>query len=235
MQATFLLKPIKAGGYGLGLLQLAEGMDHLLKDMIISFLYGPNKSTIVSTSGWIGTLVAFAYTQLVSDHLPLWICRRHGGIWKNEYRLQCMWLPGLIALPIGLAIFGVAVKYHWHPATLALSYFLTIMGANASTAIISNYLSESFPQFPAECGIFLNAYRVILGFASGFFIQPWADTVGVAWTFGTAALLIVAAFLLIVLLLWKGPAIRKMNMGMELGLSDEGTKSVLYEKGQSRF
>ena len=169
------------------------------------------------------------YTQLVSDRLPLWICRKKGGTWKNEYRLQCIWLPGLFALPIGLGIFGVAVKKHWHPAVLALSYFPTIMGANASTAILSNYQSESFPQYPAECGVFFGAYRIVLGFASGFFIQPWADAVGVAWTFGIAALLTVFAFLIIVLLLWKGPAIRKMNICMEHSLPDEGSKSLLYE------
>ena len=138
-----------------------------------------------------------------------------------------MWFPGLIVLPIGLGIFGVSVKYHWSPALLPLSYFITMFGANAATSVISNYLSESFPQFPAECGIFLSAYRLVLGLASGFFIQPWAERVGVAWTFGTAALMSVFAFLLIILLLWKGPAIRKITLTPNLGPSDEGSKLML--------
>ena len=183
--------------------------------------------SIVSLSGCIGILGAFVYTQLVSDRVPIWLCRKYGGVWKNEYRLQCMWLPGLIVLPIGLGIFGVAVKKHWHPAVLALSYFMTMFGANAATSIISNYLSESFPHYPAECGIILSAYRLILGLASGFFIQPWAEKIGVAWTFGTGALLSVFAFLFIILLLWKGPAIRQMTLKPHLHPSDEAPQLML--------
>ena len=163
----------------------------------------------------------------MSDRLPIWICKKHGGIWRNEYRLQCMWFPSLIVLPVGLGIFGVSVKYHWHPAVLALSYFMTMFGANAATSIISNYLSESFPGFPAECGIFLNAYRLVLGLASGFFIQPWSEKVGVAWTFGTAAILSVFAFVFIVLLLRKGPAIRRLKLNARLSPSNEDSRLML--------
>lgn len=138
-----------------------------------------------------------------------------------------MWFPGLVVLPIGLGIFGVSVKNHWNPTLLALSYFMTMFGANAATSIISNYLSESFPQFPAECGIFLSAYRLVLGLASGFFIQPWAEKVGVAWTFGTAAFLSLFAFLFIILLLWKGPAIRQIKLTPNHSPLDEGSKLML--------
>lgn len=227
MQATFLLEPVKTGGYGFELIKLAEGESQQLSPFVFYVPFSPDKSALVSISGWIGILGAFLYTQLVSDRVPIWICKKHGGIWRNEYRLQCMWFPGLIVLPIGLGIFGVSVRYHWSPALLALSYFMTMFGANAATSIISNHLSESFPQFPAECGNFLSAYRLVLGLASGFFIQPWAGKVGVAWTFGTAALMSVFAFLFIILLLWKGPAIRKITLTPNLGPSDKGSKSML--------
>lgn len=104
---------------------------------------------------------------------------------------------------------------------------MSTFGANAATSIISNYLSESFPRFPAECGIFLNAYRLVLGFAAGFFIQPWAEKVGVAWTFGTAAFLSLFAFLFIILLLWKGPAIRQIKLDPKLSPPDEEQKLML--------
>lgn len=110
---------------------------------------------------------------------------------------------------------------------LALSYFMTVFGANAATSIIPNYLSESFPQFPAECGVFLSAYRLVLGLASGFFIQPWAGKVGVAWTFGTAAFLSIFAFLFIVVLLWKGPSIRQIRLVRNLSPSEEESQLML--------
>ena len=140
-----------------------------------------------------------------------------------------MWLPGLVLLPIGLGLFGVAVKQHWNPAMLALSYFFTIFGAYASTSIITNYLTECFPRFPAECGIILSGCRLALGLAAGFFIQPWAEKVGIVWTFGTAAFLSIFAFLFIVFLLWKGSWIRQINLSANLAstLTDQGSKLVL--------
>ena len=186
-----------------------------------------NATTSVSISGWIGIIGAFVYTQLVSDRVPLWICRRHAGIWKNEYRLQCMWLPGLISLPVGLGIFGSAVKNHWSPATLALSYFMTTFGANSATSIISNYLTECFPRFPVECGINLSAYRLVLGLASGFLIQPWAENVGIAWTFGAAAFLSVSSFMIMIFLMWKGSDVRQKQLIHNLGSSDGGSSLIL--------
>ena len=180
---------------------------------------------LVSLSGPIGVLGAMIYTQLISDRLPMWICRKHGGVWKTEYRLQCMWLPGLILLPVGLGLFGAAVKYHWSPAVLALSYFMTTVGAYSTTSIISNYLIECFLALPAECGIVLSGYRLTFGLATGFFIRPWSDAVGIGWTFGTAAFLSVFSFLFIIFLMWRGEAVRRVQI-VKLASSEEGLKLV---------
>ena len=138
-----------------------------------------------------------------------------------------MWFPSLVVLPLGLALFGVSVKNHYSPAMLAFSYFLTMMGANAATSIVTNYLTECFPHFPAECGIVLSGYRLSLGLASGFFIQPWTDKVGIAWTFGTAALLAAGAFVLILGLLWRGLRIRAMSFSEALRGSNDTPKLLL--------
>ena len=138
-----------------------------------------------------------------------------------------MWLPGLIVLPIGLGLFGASVKQYWSPAMLALSYFMTISGSYATTAIVSNYLVECFQQFSAECGVALSGYRLALGLAAGFFIQPWVEEVGIAWTFGTAAFMSIFAFLFIILLLWKGPAVRRIQLAANLASSDEVTRLTL--------
>lgn len=219
MQATFLLQPTEEHGYGFKLAQLAESK-YRCSSAAISL--NTNKLS-VSISGWIGVLAAVAYTQFVSDRLPLAICKRRGGVWRNEYRLQCMWLPGLIVLPIGLGLFGAAVKYHWSPALLALSYFMTTAGSCGTTSIITNYLIECFIDLPAECGVVLSGYRLLFGLATGFFIAPWSEAVGVAWAFGTAAFLSVLAMAFIGLLVWKGPLFRAMQLA-DLGSSKEGSK-----------
>ena len=110
---------------------------------------------------------------------------------------------------------------------LAVSYFMTISGSYATTSIISNYLVECFEQFPAECGIALSGYRLALGLAAGFFIQPFVKKIGIVWTFGTAAFMSICAFLFIVLLLYKGPAVRRLQLAANLASSNEVIKLTL--------
>src|SRR5260221_7274219 len=67
---------------------------------------------LVSFVHWIGIVIALIYGHFISDRLPLAICARNGGKWKPEYRLHALWIPALIFNPIGLGLFGAALKHH---------------------------------------------------------------------------------------------------------------------------
>ena len=87
--SVFLETPVEEGGYG----------------------FSPFGYSNVMLAQWIGVAFAETYALLFGDRLPLWRCRRNGGIWRPEFRLYPLLLPCLIILPTGFGIFGAALQY----------------------------------------------------------------------------------------------------------------------------
>lgn len=173
--------------------------------------------------------MAQAYTFFLNDRVPLLVGKRRGD-WHPEYRLYTLWVPGLIIMPIGLGLFGASLQYHLHFMVLALASFLVAFAAVASVPMPINYLVESFKRNPQEVGTTLNVYRLLLGLIVPFYIMDWEMSVGVGWVFGMAAFFSIFAFLLVLLLIWKGQVIRRWSAG-RVASADEGV-SVL-EKAEN--
>lgn len=95
---------------------------------------------------------------------------------------------------------------------LAIASALAGFGTIASVPVALNYIVESFPQYPQEVGAALNAYRLVLSLAIPFFYQQWVDKVGIGWVFGMQAFLSIFAFLLVLILMIRGPQIRTLNL-----------------------
>lgn len=181
-----------------------------------------------SFSSWAGLIAAQLYGHLANDRLPLWICKRRGGIWKPEYRLHCLWFPALFMLPIGLGLFGAALQYRVHFMVLALGTFLTVFGSMACAPILTNYLIECFTHLPSECAVIMNAYRLTFGLTTSFYIDPWVASVGDGWVFGMSAFFCIFSFIFVILLMWKGSSVRQIQF-KQLASSEEGTKLVEVE------
>lgn len=145
---VWLRKPEKIGGYGCT----------------------SRQNVLFSFTQLIGICMAWAYGQLVSGRLPLFICSRRGGIWKPEYRLHALWFPALICSPIGLGVFGAALYNHWNWITLAVLQVLATFGSLCCTPIAVNYACEIFTT--AEVAIILNLYRIGYGLNVAFYINP---------------------------------------------------------------
>jgi len=77
--------------------------------------------------------------------------------------------------------------------------------------ITMTYLYDCFIRYVPETSAIMGLYLLVFGLTTTFFVTPWINSVGVGWVFGTAAFLTIPAFLLICLLMWKGPEIRKMT------------------------
>ena len=145
----------------------------------------------------------------IGDAIPLWASRRFGhGVWRPEYRLWNMVLPGLVS-PIGLGIFGAALQYHLHFMVLAMGLFLVVFAATISVPICINYATECFLTSANEVAVAMNMYRLGFSIALGFFIFPWESTVGAGWVFGMAAFFEVLAGSLVAVLAWRGQMFRK--------------------------
>jgi hypothetical protein len=85
----------------------------------------------------------------------------------------------LVLQPIGLGLFGAALKFHLHFIVLALATFLITLTAVVSAPILDTYVVECFTTRSSEANSVMNSYRLIFGLAVPFFIFPWVEAVGV--------------------------------------------------------
>jgi hypothetical protein len=180
---------------------------------------------LVSFAHWIGIVIALIYGQCLSDRLPLYICTRFGhGVWKPEYRLHALWIPSIIN-PIGLGLWGAGLQYHLSWVILALAQVFVTFGSLGITPITVNYINECFIGHPAEASIAVNVYRVGFGLSVAFYVQKWVAKTGVGWAYGMMAFFEMGSFAFILLLMWKGHAIRELTWG-HLSKSEEGEHMV---------
>jgi hypothetical protein len=156
------------------------------------------------------------------------MCTRFNhGVWKPEYRLHALWIPSIIN-PIGLSLWGAGLQYHLSWVVLALAQVLVTFGSLSITPITVNYINECFIGNPAEASIAVNVYRVGFGLSVAFYIKEWVAETGVGWAYGMMAFFEIGSFLFILLLMWKGHAIRGLTWG-HLSQSEEGEHVVKQE------
>lgn len=162
---------------------------------------------------WIGVLCSQVYAGVVYDRLPLIICKRfYKGVWHPELRLHAIW-PIMVIYPIGLGLFGEGLQEQWHYMSLAVCVAVSQFSGSAGLGIVSNYLVEALGSHVAnEVAISVSCYRLVLGFASIFFLSPWGDAVGPRWVFGTQAFLQVAAGAVVLFMVRFGPWVRSLNL-----------------------
>ncbi|KAL9065488.1 MAG: hypothetical protein Q9161_008193 [Pseudevernia consocians] len=186
---VFLQDPIAMGGYEFTPVQNAEFLFCL----------------------WFGVIAAQLYGYFANDRLPLWICHRSGGIWQPEYRLHTLWLPGLIALPIALGLYGASLQYHLHYMVLALANFLGGFATNAIIPVTVNYVIECFKGHASESAAIMGLYRLAFSLTLPFFVPAWIAKAGAGWCLGMAAFFSIFAYGGPALLMWKGAEIRKWS------------------------
>lgn len=190
--SIFLQTPVEAGGYG----------------------FSPQQNAAFAFTIWVSVLCAQAYGHLMNDRLPLWFCKRRDGEWHPEYRLYPLYIPILIIAPVGLGLFGAAMKYHLHYMVLAFACFLINFADVIVVSPCNNYVVESIGVAAAtEAATALNFYRLILGTLLPLFVFPWIARVGVNWAFGTMAFLTVSAFGIFLCLMIWGRTLRKYDLG----------------------
>lgn len=206
--SIFLQTPEMAGGYG----------------------FTPKQNAEFNFAQWAGLALCQICGAFLNDRVPLLISRRRGGAWHLEYRLYPILLVAA-ASPIGFGIFGAGVQYHLHYMVLALGTFLVIFGACYSTPISVNYIIECFKTSPLEVAVIMNVYRQILALAVPFFIFPWEDAVSVGWLFGMMAFFCVFATMVLGVVIWKGPALRRWNL--EKDATEDGVKIISSDRSSN--
>lgn len=202
--SVFLQTPEQEGGYG----------------------FSPMQVSCFTLAQWLSVFAAEGYSMVLNDRIPLWYCRRYRhGVWKPEHRLYPLLLPQVVLLPISLRLFGAGLQYHLHYMVLALALFLITFCEIALLPGTINYVAECFTGYAAEVTTVLNFFRLIMGIAIPFSIDPWETRVGPGWVFGMMAFFSLFAFSLMGLLALRGEAIRQYSIP-SLRKSEDGTTLV---------
>jgi hypothetical protein len=187
---VFMQKPVFIGGYGFSAIRFAS----------FSFV------------SWVSILAALIYGFLTMDRLPLWLCKRRGGRWQPEFRLHCLWFPVLLVYPPALGLFGAAMYYHLHYMVVALAVFLIAFSGMSCVPPLVSYAVEAIgPELANEITAVVYFWRMVLRIAIPFFIDPWIESSGADWVYGTMAFLTIFVFGVIGLLMRYGRAIRKRS------------------------
>ncbi|KAL3482699.1 hypothetical protein BJX62DRAFT_245627 [Aspergillus germanicus] len=189
--AVLLQTPVAHGGYGLNAKQNSN------------FLFAQ----------WVGVFLALAYGAAYGDRLPLLLARRNNGRWKPEFRLIALFLPCLVFFPIGYVVTGCALARHWNLPTIG---FASALIAGSTVLVISSlvaYLTETFQRHQSEANIMTNLARLGWGIALPFAIFRWEEQLGLEWMFGMMAIFHWVCFVPVLVLFFKGDALRALALG----------------------
>jgi hypothetical protein len=156
-------------------------------------------------------IVAVILGELVGHFLHDLVARQyirsHHGHFEPEVRLRAIFVS-LPFLVVGLVLLGQALENEWHYMVAALGWGLYVFGIMITTVAISSYNLDCYPEASGEVAAWVNNSRTLGGFVVSYFQVTWATAEGTKISFGTQGGICAAAFLLILLLLWKGKAIR---------------------------
>ncbi|KIW88932.1 uncharacterized protein Z519_10416 [Cladophialophora bantiana CBS 173.52] len=152
----------------------------------------------ITVGSVIGEAMSGGFSDWVSERRAI----RRGGERKPEDRLLAMF-PAFILTPIGIIIEGICLEKKMHWIGVAFGIAVASVGLQISTTVVYTYTAECYkPQSP-EIGSLLNFARQIYSFAMGFYAIPWAERIGLLNAWVAMALIDVAFFLPVILLLFK--------------------------------
>jgi hypothetical protein len=117
-------------------------------------------------------------------------------------------------MPIGLGLVGATLQYHLHWTIFALGQIFVTIGSLLSIPVTVNYISECFEAHAVASIIPVNTGRLLIGLTINFYINQWINRVTIGWVYGMMALLTIFSFCCVIILMWKGPILRRsINIG----------------------
>ncbi|KAK7967095.1 uncharacterized protein PG986_001372 [Apiospora aurea] len=145
--------------------------------------------------------------HFLHDILAKQYIRTHKGHFEPEVRLRAI----IVALPfmlVGLVLLEQSLQNQWHYMVASIAWGLYVFGVMITTVAISSYNLDSYPEASGEVSAWVNMARTLGGFIINYFQVRWAHARGTKESFGVQAAICGGAFLLILLLMWKGESMR---------------------------
>ncbi|GAP91287.2 putative major Facilitator Superfamily protein [Rosellinia necatrix] len=169
--------------------------------------FGPKQIGFFYFTPIVAVIIGEIVGHWLHDIFAKQYIRTHNGRFEPEARLRAI----MIALPftiIGLVLLGQSLENRWHFMVTSVSWGLYVFSTMIITVAISSYNLDCYPEASGEVSAWVNNSRSLGGFIVSYFQVTWANAQGTKASFGIQAAVCVLAFLLIVLLMWRGKAMR---------------------------
>lgn len=166
----------------------------------------------------VGTLFSEIFCSgRLSDWIVVKLAYRNAGVKTPEMRLWLVY-PATLLAAVGLIVWGVSIDrgYHWivgqvafalckQPWFLCLSHFLLFYlkkhftnkfwavgaGIQIGNTAVCSYVVDAYPMQSMAVMTFYAVMLNMSAFVDPFFIVPWVETAGFAWTMAGHALITV--------------------------------------------
>lgn len=180
--------------------------------------FGPKQIGFFYFTPIVAALLGETVGHWLHDLIAKRYIRSHNGHFEPEVRLRVIWIstPFMIT---GLVLLGFCLEDAYHYMISSLAWGLYVFGIMITTVAVSAYNLDSYPEGSGEVAAWINMSRTTGGFIISYFQVKWANSQGTKKSFGIQAAICAAAFLLILLLQWKGKALRVRSGGLRFQTS----------------
>lgn len=188
--SVLLETPRKLGGYG-------------LSAVIVGYIFFTPVTSV---------LLGEAFGHWFNDYITRLYTRRHNGLFVPEVRLWTTFL-GLALMVPGLVLMGQTLQHRLNVAGIVFGWGMDVFGVMITSVATVAFVLDCYPTASGEVSALINMARVSAGFACGYFEPDWTAKQGYGLAFGLQAVVVVAAFALVVFIqrfgarlrAWAGP------------------------------
>lgn len=155
----------------------------------------------------IGNIVGWA-TDVLSDHIVLYLARRNGGIKEPETRLWTLCISFVYAA-VGYQLYGWGAQFGDSWLTIAFGVGLMIAHQISACSVATAYAMECFPGIGGELVVVLAICSSCINFAFSYSVQPFIDATGYEYAFLFFGLCVLSSMLAAIPMVIYGKAWRR--------------------------
>lgn len=164
----------------------------------------------VNISPFIGMALGAFYGGWCNDKSILWLTKRNGGLYEPEMRLYTM-APGLVAVTVGVFMFGIAIAEGKHWMIPTVGFALIMFGFGSVGSISITYMLDCYKDMVADAFVGVVVVRNAFGTIVCFSLEPWINRCGLRTVFIISGCLSIIPLLLLPPMIMYGKELRRRS------------------------
>jgi MFS family permease len=172
--------------------------------------FAPRMVGVAYLSPFIAAVISCFWAGRFADWIALFMARRNHGIREAEQRLWALILSAIL-LTTGLILWGVGASQQLHYMVLIFGVGLVTFGVVCGGAVSLAYAVDCFKEITGETMVSIMIIRNTLGFAFGYAITPWIESLGLRDCFISVAMISCFCTLSFLAMRIWGKSLRRMS------------------------